>query len=90
MTPHRTPRPPARCLALLSRLSQYIDCELTPRQQRAIDEHCRDCARCQHVIAGLERTVALYRRAGVSSLPPRVRARARANIVRLLSRKPRP
>lgn len=89
MTHPRTARPPARCLAMLDRLSRYIDSELTPRQRAAIDEHCRDCARCQRVIAGLQRTVALYRHAGSSTMPPRARARARANIARLLSRSPR-
>ena len=89
MTQRRTLRSPARCLGLLSRLSQYVDYELTPRQRRAIDEHCRSCTRCQRVIAGLQRTVSLYRRAGSTPLPPKVRARARANIARLLSRRPR-
>lgn len=85
MTTRRAPRPPARCLALLSRLSRYIDDELTPRQRRAIDTHCRDCARCQRMIAGLQRTVALYRRAGsAGAMPARTRDRARARIARLL------
>ncbi len=81
----RTPRPPARCLALLERLSRYIDDELTPQQRRAIDVHCRDCTRCQRMIAGLRRTIALYRTAGSSPLPPRARVRARARIARLLT-----
>lgn len=85
MTARRTPRPPARCLALLARLSRYIDDELTPQQRRAIDVHCLDCTRCQRMIAGLRRTIALYRRAGSSPLPARTRARARARIARLLA-----
>jgi anti-sigma factor RsiW len=86
MTARRAPRPPARCLALLGRLSRYIDDELTPPQRRAIDAHCRDCSRCQRMIAGLQRTVALCRRAGsTAAMPARARARARARIVRLLS-----
>lgn len=80
----RTPRPPARCLALLERLSRYIDDELTPQQRRTIDVHCRDCTRCQRMIAGLRQTIALYRGAGPSPLPARTRARARARIARLL------
>ena len=87
MTPSRAQRPPARCLALLSRLSQYIDFELAPRQRRAIDDHCRDCARCQRMIAGLQRTVSLCRRAGSSPMPARTQARARARIARLLDGK---
>jgi anti-sigma factor RsiW len=84
MTPRRPARPPARCLALLNRLSQYIDYELTPKQRRSIDEHCRDCARCQRVIAGLQRTVSLYRQAGSPPMPARTQAKARARIARLL------
>jgi len=84
MTRRRDPRPPAECLALLGRLSDYIDYELSPRERRAIDVHCRDCARCTRMIAGLRRTVSLYRHAASRSLPPRALTRARANIARLL------
>ena len=88
MTTRRAPRPPARCLALLGRLSRYVDDELTPRQRRVIDAHCRDCARCKRMIAGLRRTVWLYRRAGpFTAMPERMRARARARIARLLDGK---
>ena len=87
MTGRRARRPPARCLAMLSRLSRYIDDELTPRQRRAIDTHCRDCARCKQMIAELRRTIALYRRAGsAGAIPTRTRARARARIAQLLGR----
>lgn len=86
MTPRGNRRHPARCLTLLSRLSRYIDHDLTPTQRRAIDEHCRGCARCQYVVAGLQRTVSLYRRAGSAPMPARMQARARARIARLLGR----
>lgn len=70
---------------MLDRLSQYIDDELTPRQRRAIDAHCRDCTRCRQMIVELRRTVSLYRRAGsAAAMPARTRARARARIARLL------
>ena len=84
MTMRRAPRPPAECLALLGQLSDYIDSELSPRERRAIDVHCRDCARCKRMIVGLRRTVSLCRRAGSPRLPSRARARALANIARLL------
>lgn len=84
MTERPASRPPATCLALLDQLSRYIDHELTPRQRRKIDAHCRDCTRCQRMIAGLEHTVALYRRAGSAPMPARVRARARERIAQLL------
>jgi len=89
MTTRRPPHPPARCLALLNRLSRYIDNDLTPQQRRVIQAHCRDCARCKRVIAGLQRTVSLYRRAGpLTAMPERIRARARARIARLLDGRP--
>ena len=84
MTPRGAPRPPARCLALLDRLSRYIDDELTPQQRRIIDAHCRDCPRCRRMIVSLRRTIALYRSAGGTKMPTRTRARARASIARLL------
>ena len=85
MTARHASRPPARCLAMLERLSQYIDDELTPRQRRAMDAHCRDCTRCRRMIAALQRTVALYRRAGsAAAMPARTRAKARTRIAQLL------
>lgn len=76
--------PPARCIRLLNRLSNYVDGDLTLIQRRAIDRHCRDCARCRRTIASLRRTIALCG----ASRPPltaRARTRARAAIARLLS-----
>jgi anti-sigma factor RsiW len=85
MTARRAPRPPAECLALLNQLSDYIDSELSLRDRRAIDVHCRDCARCKRMIAGLRRTVSLYRRAGAAAtLPAATRSRARARLRRLI------
>jgi len=84
MTMRPIPRAPATCLALLDRLSRYIDNELTSRQRRTIDVHCRDCTRCQRMIAGLQRTVALCQSEGDKTMSPRLRARARARIARLL------
>lgn len=90
MTARPERRPPAKCLRLLDQLSGYIDHELTSEQRRTIDEHCRDCVRCQRMIAGLERTVALYRRKGSTTMPEAVRARARARLARLVrTRSPR-
>jgi anti-sigma factor RsiW len=77
--------PPARCLALFERLSGYVDSELTPRQCRAIEMHCRDCERCRSVIASLRRTITLCRRTRGALMPLRARARARARIAKLLA-----
>ena len=84
MSRRRTSRPPARCLALLEQLSRYVDDEMTPRERRAIDTHCRDCRRCRRMIASLRRTIDLCRVAGSAPLPTRVRARAAARIARLV------
>ena len=82
-----TPRPPARCLALLERLSRYLDGEMTPRERRAIDAHCLDCARCRRMIAGLRRTIDLCRAAGASRMPARMRAQAAARVRQMLRSK---
>jgi anti-sigma factor RsiW len=82
-----SPRPPARCLALLGRLSRYLDDEMNPRERRAIDAHCRDCARCSRMIAGLRRTIDLCRAAGTTAMPAKTRARAAARVRRLLRSK---
>jgi anti-sigma factor RsiW len=80
----KRPAPPARCLALFERLSGYIDAELTPRQRRAVQTHCRDCQRCQSVVASLKRTVALCRCDRGSAMSTRTRAQARARVAKLL------
>jgi anti-sigma factor RsiW len=84
MTGHQRPRPPRQCLALLEQLSRYIDDEMTLKQRRAIDGHCRDCTRCRRMIAGLARTIALCRRAGATPVPASTRKKARRLISRLL------
>ena len=77
-------RPPARCLALLEHLSNYVDGDIAPRQRRMIERHCRDCARCQAMVASLRRTVAVCRNCRGTGIPLRLRRRARARITRLL------
>jgi anti-sigma factor RsiW len=87
MTASHSGQPPARCLVLLERLSGYIDHELTARERRAIESHCRDCTRCRQVISSLRRTIRLCRDSGAPDMPARARARARARIADLLSRR---
>jgi anti-sigma factor RsiW len=84
MSVRRQPRPPKQCLALLEQLSRYIDDEMSAKQRRAIDVHCRDCTRCQGMIAGLRRTIALCRQAGSTPVPARTRQKARRLISRVL------
>ncbi|HEX2343695.1 MAG TPA: zf-HC2 domain-containing protein [Vicinamibacterales bacterium] len=75
----------ADCAALLERVSAYLDQELDEATCRAIDEHCQGCTDCAGVIAGLRATIGLCRATGERPLPPAVRARARAQIERLLA-----
>ena len=84
MTRRPVSRPPARCLALLGKLSRYLDDDITSRERRTIDAHCRDCTRCHRMIAGLRHTIELCRAAGSAPIPAKVRARAAARISRLL------
>jgi hypothetical protein len=77
--------PSADCVTLLERVSAYIDQELDEATCRAIDEHCRECADCAGIIEGLRSTIGLCRATGERPLPPAVRARARAQIERLLA-----
>ena len=75
----------ADCAALLERVSAYLDQELDDATCRAIDDHCQRCADCARVIEGLRATIGLCRATGERPLPPAVRAKARAQIERLLA-----
>jgi anti-sigma factor RsiW len=80
-------RSPA-CLALLERVSAYLDRELDEATCRSIDDHCGECVDCQRLVAGLRETIGLCRVSGERPLPASVKARARAQIERLLASKP--
>jgi anti-sigma factor RsiW len=73
------------CVALLGQVSAYLDRELDDVTCRAIDHHCRECAACERLIAGLRETIGLCRATGERPLPAPVRARAQAQIDRLLA-----
>lgn len=77
--------PNADCVTLLERVSAYLDQELDEATCRDIEEHCLGCPDCAGVIEGLRATVGLCRATGERPLPPAVRARARAQIERLLA-----
>jgi anti-sigma factor RsiW len=77
--------PGADCVTLLERVSAYLDQELDEATCRAIDEHCVGCPDCAKVIEGLRATMGLCRATGERPLPPAVKARARAQIERLLA-----
>jgi anti-sigma factor RsiW len=78
----------ADCAALLERVSAYLDQELDDATCRGIDEHCEVCPDCAGVIEGLRNTIGLCRATGERPLPLAVRAKARAQIERLLASLP--
>jgi len=51
-------------------LSDFLDGELAPDEQRAVESHLRGCAACAAVLEDLKRVVARAREAGAVSRPP--------------------
>ena len=74
----------AECRRVLASVSAYLDGELAAAACESIEAHCRGCAGCAQVVAGLRETVGLCRQAGSTPVPEAVRQRARASIRRLL------
>lgn len=72
------------CRELVEQLSRFIDGDLSAADRRAVARHLRHCPCCDDFVESLRRTVALCHEAGQTSLPPAVRARARARIRTLL------
>jgi anti-sigma factor RsiW len=79
-----TTRQQNECRTILADVSAYLDGELGPEACRAMTRHCRTCPDCADLLNGLKRTVGLCREAGDRPLPKSVRARARAEVRRLL------
>jgi len=52
------------------KLSDFLDGELTPEEQRAVEAHLRGCAACTAVLDDLKRVVARARAAGAAARPP--------------------
>ena len=75
-----------RCDVLLEQLSAYLDGDLAAGECRAIERHCRTCARCAAVTDDLRRTTGLCRRAGTRPLPAAVKRRAQLRIRQLTAR----
>jgi anti-sigma factor RsiW len=73
------------CRRVLGSVSAYLDGDLDATTCDSIGAHCRGCAGCADVIAGLRRTVGLCRQAGSTPVPDAVRQRARASVQRLLA-----
>lgn len=62
----------AGCRALLERLFDYIDGELSPSRVKALEAHLRNCVCCGTLEHELRQSVAACRAAGKVQLPSRV------------------
>jgi anti-sigma factor RsiW len=78
------PRQGPACRALLQRLFDYIDGELSPARVKALEAHLQTCACCDSLERDLRRSVAACRAAGKARLPGAVRERARRRVRNLL------
>lgn len=74
----------AECRRVLASVSAYLEGDLDSTTCESIETHCRTCAGCADVIAGLRKTVGLCRQAGSTLVPEAVRQRARDSVQRLL------
>lgn len=74
----------AECRRVLRSVSAYLDGDLDATACDSIEAHCRGCAGCADVVAGLRQTLGLCRQAGSTPVPETVRQRARARVRQLL------
>lgn len=74
----------AACHRLLASVSAYLDGDLEAGVCQSIETHCRECAGCAEIVAGLRETAGLCRQAGSTPIPEAVRRRALARVRRLL------
>ena len=74
----------AACRQLLASVSAYLDGDLEVGACESIETHCRECADCAEIVAGLRETAGLCRQAGSVPVPEAVRRRALARVRRLL------
>lgn len=74
------------CRELLTRMARGIEGDLSAADRRALARHLSGCERCGEFSESLKRTVRLCRDAGAPAMSAHAKARARANIARLLSR----
>ena len=80
-----TTAPADECRGVLTSVSAYLDGDLDAAACESIEAHCRTCAACANVVAGLRETVGLCRRARAARVPDDVLERARARVRRLLA-----
>jgi hypothetical protein len=72
------------CRELLMRMAKGVEGDLSGPERRALARHLAGCERCGGFSESLRRTVRLCEEAGAPTMSARARARARANIARLL------
>ena len=71
-----------RCVAILKKLSAYIDDELPGTLCEELRKHLGACPNCEEFVASLRQTVALCRQQPAPSLSQAERARMRNDILR--------
>lgn len=72
------------CRDLFARLSEYLDNELDPTDNQAIERHLADCDACQTCLSTLRRTMELCRDADPLPMPEQMSDRLKSLIDRLL------
>jgi anti-sigma factor RsiW len=77
------------CVAVLGRISAYLDGELEAADCDAIERHCQTCTSCAIVVQGLRETIGLCRGVAAVPIPTPVRRKAQASIRALLERERR-
>jgi anti-sigma factor RsiW len=75
-----------RCRALLTRISRWVDGDVTGEERRALLLHLKQCPCCEDMATSLQRTVDVCHKAGRKRLPADVRDRARQRVIALLER----
>lgn len=71
-----------RCVAILRKLSAYIDDELPGTLCDELRTHLGSCPNCEEFVASLRQTVALCKQQPAPALSASERARMRDNILR--------
>jgi anti-sigma factor RsiW len=71
-----------RCVAILQKLSAYIDDELPGTLCEELRKHLGACPNCEEFVASLRQTVALCRHQPAPALSQAERARMRNDILR--------
>lgn len=73
------------CRALLTRMAQGVEGDLSAAERRALARHLAGCRKCGEFSESLKRTIRLCQQVGAPAMSARTQARARSNISRLLS-----